>query len=131
MAVPKSVIIPIMSPLFLATRASMSMFIKAICSLALFVGLIKEARPDLRPLAAFSAVTPPSRIAVIITAKSSTSPPSPLTTVATLGIARDMSSIVKIVWFSTAFKKSIFDANSSLVTANAVCKEMVVSSAWL
>ena len=78
--------------------------IEAKLSDARLVGLIKDARPDFKAFAPFSALTPPSRIAVIMTARSSTLPPRPLTTVATLGMATDMSSIVRIVWFSTALR---------------------------
>ena len=100
-----------------------------ICSFAAFVGLINLAKPDLIAFAPCSAVTPPSLIAVIITARSLISPPRPLTTGATRGMAAAMSCIVKIVSFSVTLRKSMVDAKSSLETPNAVCKAIVAPKA--
>ena len=93
------------------------------------VGLIIDARPDFNALAPSDALIPPSFIAVRKNARSSTFPPSCLTTGAALGIAIVKSSIERTVWFSTAFKKLIFCANSSADKPKAFCNEIVVSSA--
>ena len=85
-----------------------------------FVGLIIEARPDFNAFAASDALTPPSRIAVMYNAKSSTLPPNCFTTVPALGIASTKSFRVVEVWFSTAFKKLIDSVNSSVFDLNAV-----------
>ena len=82
-------------------------------SLALSVGLIRDARPDFNALAPSDALIPPSFMAVKKNAKSFTSPPSCFTTGAALGIAVVMSSRDTTVWFSTAFRKLIASANSS------------------
>ena len=92
-------------------------------------GLIKEARPDLSALAPSDALIPPSFIAVRKNARSSTSPPSCLTTGPAFGIAIVKSSIETTVWFSTALRKSILFAKSSVATPNALVTEIVVSSA--
>ena len=68
-------------------------------------------------------------MAASITAMSSTDPPRPLITGATLGIAAARSCNVTTVWFSTIFKKSIVFAKSALLILKAVCKAIVVSSA--
>ena len=93
------------------------------------MGLIKEARPDFNALAPCSAETPPSCIAARNTAISCTSPPKPLITGATLGIAAAKSCNVTTVWFSTMFKKLIVSAKSCPLSLNADCKAIVVSSA--
>ena len=98
-------------------------------ALALSVGLIRDARPDLSALAPCAALTPPSFIAAIKKARSLTSPPRALTTGATLGIASVISSSATTVWFSTAFRKSISPARSAEESPNAFCKDIVVSSA--
>ena len=81
---------------------------------ALSVGLISEARPDFNAFAPSDALIPPSFMAVKKNAKSLTSPPSCLIIGATLGIAMVISSSDTTVWFSTAFKKSMLDAKSSV-----------------
>ena len=96
---------------------------------AAFVGEIKLARPDFRALAPSAALTPPSRIAVNSTARSSMLPPSPLIVGATRGIASVISSRLVMVWFSTAFRKFVFDASSSLEIPNADCMLIVASKA--
>ena len=60
---------------------------------------------------------------------SRTSPPRPLITGATLGIAADKSCKETTVWFSTIFKKLIVSASSSPDSLKADCKAMVVFSA--
>ena len=104
----KSLMIPMKFPLFWLTMASRSMPNLATFSRADFAGLISDARPDLRAFAPSAAETPPSRIAVSKTAMSSTVPPRPLMTGATLGMASERSSMLVTVWFSTAFRKLIF-----------------------
>ena len=98
-------------------------------SLVFFAGLIMEARPDLSALAPSDALIPPSFIAVIKNARSSTSPPSCFTTGPAFGIAIVKSSIERTVWFSTALRKSIFDARSSAAKPKAFVREIVVSRA--
>ena len=93
-------------------------------------GLIKDARPDLMALAPSDALIPPSFIAVRKNARSLTSPPSCLTTGAAFGIAIVRSSMLSVVWFSTAFKKSMFLPRSCAETPNAFVRLMVVSSAF-
>ena len=73
-------------------------------SLAFLDGLIIEARPDLSALAPSDALIPPSFIAVMKNAKSSTDPPSCFTTGPAFGIAIVKSSIERTVWFSTALR---------------------------
>ena len=118
-----------MSPLFASTSPLTLIPKFPINFAALSDGLIKDARPDFNALAPSDALIPPSFIAVKKNARSSTDPPSCLITGAAFGIAIVRSSIDKSVWFSTAFKKSIFLASSSLDKPNALCKEIVVSSA--
>ena len=96
---------------------------------AFLVGLIRDARPDLSALAPSDALMPPSFIAVRKKARSSTLPPSCLTTGPAFGIAMVRSSIDVTVWFSTALRKLIFPARSSEATPNAFVTEIVVSSA--
>ena len=96
---------------------------------ALSDGLIKDASPDLSALAPSDALIPPSRIAVRKNARSSTLPPSCLTTGPAFGIAIVKSSIAVIVWFSTEFKKLIFPARSSAAKPKASVKDIVVNSA--
>ena len=122
---PKSCTRPIRSPLLFLIRPLI--FIPALFkdSLAAFVGLTIEARPDFSAFAPSAALTPPSRIAAKKTAKSSTSPPSPRITGATFGIAIVISSRDTTVWFSTAFKKSIVDASFVDEILNADCRAMV------
>ena len=98
-------------------------------SLVFFAGLIIDARPDLSALAPSDALIPPSFIAVIKNARSSTDPPSCLTTGPAFGIAIVKSSIERTVWFSTALRKLIFCANCSADIPKAFCKEIVVSRA--
>ena len=98
-------------------------------SLATPVGLISDARPDFRALAPSDALIPPSRIAVSKKARSSTSPPSCLTTGPAFGTAIVRSAIDVIVWFSTAFKKSILFARSSVATPKASVIDIVVLKA--
>ena len=125
----KPITVPFTSPALPSTMALM--LIPSFCknSEDTFVGLIKEARPDLSALAPSEALTPPSFIAVRKNARSSTSPPSCLTTGAAFGIAMVKSSIDRTDWFSTAFKKSIFPARSSAATPNALVTEIVASKA--
>ena len=59
-------------------------------------------------------------------ARSSTSPPSCLTTGPALGTAMVKSSMLTTVWFSTAFKKSVFLARSSVATPKALVRDIVV-----
>ena len=92
-------------------------------------GLIREAKPDFSAFAPSDALIPPSFIAVRKNAKSSTVPPSCLTTGPAFGIAIVRSSIDVTDWFSTAFKKSIFPARSSAATPNALVTEIVASKA--
>ena len=92
-------------------------------------GLINDARPDLSALAPSDALIPPSFIAVRKNARSSTFPPSCWTTGPAFGIAIVKSSIDTTVWFSTALRKSIFFAKSSVATPNAFVTEIVVSNA--
>ena len=98
-------------------------------SLAFLLGLINDARPDLSALAPSDALMPPSFMAVKKNAKSSTDPPSCLTTGPALGIASVKSSIDTTVWFSTAFKKLILPARSSAAIPKALVTEIVVSKA--
>ena len=95
------------SPLFLLTMLTMSMPKPCSISLALLVGLISDAKPDLSALAPSDALIPPSFMAVIKNAKSLTSPPSCWITGATFGIAVVISSRDVTVWFSTALRKLI------------------------
>ena len=67
-------------------------------------GLINAESPDLSALAPSDALMPPSFIAVKKNARSSTLPPSCLTTGAAFGIAVVISSIDRTVWFSTALR---------------------------
>ena len=97
--------------------------------LAFSVGLINDARPDLSALAPSDALIPPSFIAVKKNARSSTDPPSCLTTGPALGIAIVRSSIDTTVWFSTALRKSIFFAKSSAAIPKAFVTDIVVSNA--
>ena len=120
---------PFRSPLFASTTPLILIPIAASISEVFFVGLIIEARPDFNAFAPSDALIPPSFIAVMKKARSSTSPPSCLTTGAALGIAIVKSSIERTVWFSTALRKSIFFARSSVERPNAFCKEIVVSNA--
>ena len=92
-------------------------------------GLIKEARPDFNALAPSDALIPPSFMAVRKKAKSSTSPPSCLTTGPAFGIAIVKSSIAVMVWFSTAFKKLIFEARSSAAIPKAFVIDTVAFKA--
>ena len=80
-------------------------------------------------LAPSDALIPPSFIAVRKNARSSTEPPSCLTTGAALGIAIVKSSIERTVWFSTALRKSIFFARSSAAMPKELVNDIVVSSA--
>ena len=118
-----------MSPLFASTSPLILIPKAPINFAALSDGLIKDARPDLSALAPSDALIPPSFIAVRKNARSSTVPPSCFTTGAAFGIAIVKSSMDKSVWFSTALRKSIFFASSSLEIPNALCREIVVSSA--
>ena len=118
-----------MSPLFASTSPFMLMPNLPRNFADFSDGLINEARPDFNALAPSEALIPPSFIAVKKKAKSSTFPPSCFTTGAALGIAIVKSSIDSSVWFSTALRKSIFFASSSLEIPNALCKDIVVSSA--
>ena len=88
-----------------------------------------DARPDFSALAPSPASIPPSFIAVIKNARSSTLPPSCLTTGAAIGIAVVRSSILVTDWFSTALRKSIFLARSSVAIPKAFVTDIVVSSA--
>ena len=88
-----------------------------------------DARPDFSALAPSEALIPPSFIAVRKKAKSSTSPPSCLTTGPAFGIAIVKSEIAVIVSFSTALRKSILLASSSAATPKAFVTEIVVSKA--
>ena len=88
-------------------------------SFATLVGLIKDASPDFKALAPSDALIPPSLIAVKYNAKSSTLPPRPLIIGPALGIASTKSLRVVDVWFSTAFKKLIDSASSSVFCLNA------------
>ena len=63
-------------PLSFSTIPTMSIPKPLSISLALVVGLIKDARPDLSALAPSDALIPPSFMAVRKNAKSFTSPPS-------------------------------------------------------
>ena len=88
-------------------------------SLACFVGLIRDARPDFNAFAASAAGMPPSRIATRSVARSFTSPPRDLITGPTFGIAIDKSSSVAEVWFSTALRKLMDSASSLVFSLNA------------
>ena len=121
--------IPFISPLFASTSPLILIPRLPINFAALSDGLINDARPDLSALAPSDALIPPSFIAVRKNARSSTEPPSCLITGAAFGIATVKSSIESSVWFSTALRKLIFFASSSLDKPNALCKEIVVSSA--
>ena len=96
---------------------------------AFWLGLIKDARPDFSALAPSDALIPPSFIAVRKKDRSLTSPPSCLTTGAAFGIAIVKSSMLRAVWFSTAFKKSTLFASSSVETLNASVRLIVVCNA--
>ena len=128
-ALAKSTTTPLTSPAFASiiplrfTPKPLSM------SLALCVGLIKDARPDFRALAPSDALIPPSFIAAMKKARSLTSPPRAFTTGATFGIAVVISSRDITVWFSTALRKSISVARSLDEIPKAFCKDMVVSRA--
>ena len=98
--------------------------------LAVLVGLIRDAKPDLSAFAPSEALIPPSFMAVRKNAKSSTLPPSCLTTGAAFGIAVVKSSIDRTVWFSTALRKLIFLARSSADNPNAFVSDIVVSKAF-
>ena len=128
-AVANSTTVDLTSPAFASTIPLI--FIPSPSSIldALSDGLIKDARPDLSALAPCAALIPPSFIAVKKNARSSTSPPSCLTTGPAFGIAIVKSSIATTVWFSTALRKSIFFAKSSAATPNAFVIDIVVSSA--
>ena len=120
---------PFKFPALLSTMPFMLMPISARNSLVFFAGLMMDASPDLSALAPSDALIPPSFIAVIKNARSSTDPPSCFTTGPAFGIAIVKSSIDKTVWFSTAFRKLIFCASCSDDIPKAFCKEIVVSSA--
>ena len=60
---------------------------------------------------------------------SRTSPPRPLITGATLGIAAAKSCKETTVWFSTIFKKLIVSARSCPDSLNADCSAIVVFNA--
>ena len=128
-ALENSVISPMKSPLFSWAIFFMLMPYDSATADAALVGDIRLAKPDFRAFAPSAALTPPSRIAVSNTDKSSMLPPSPLMTGATRGIACVMSSRLVIVWFSTALRKFVFAASSSLETPNADCILIVASSA--
>ena len=117
------------SPAFASTIPLKLIPNSSACLLAAFDGLIKDARPDFKALAASAAPTPPSCIAAIKNAKSFISPPSCLITGATLGIAWVMSSSATTVWFSTAFKKLTVSSNSFPVTLKAFWIAIVASKA--
>ena len=121
--------VPFKFPALLSTIPLMLIPRSARNSLVFFAGLIIEARPDLSALAPSEALIPPSFIAVIKNARSSTEPPSCFTTGPAFGIAIVKSSIERTVWFSTALRKLIFCASCSEETPKAFCKEIVVSSA--
>ena len=128
-AFAKSITIPFTSPLLESTMPLRLMPKPCINSEAFSVGLISEARPDLRALAPSDALIPPSFMAVRKKARSSTSPPSCLITGPALGIAMVKSSMEVTVWFSTAFRKLIFFARSSVAVPNALVRDIVVASA--
>ena len=121
--------VPLMSPAFASTMP-FRFIPRSSKNFADFsAGLINEARPDLSAFAPSEALMPPSRIAVKKNARSSMFPPSCLTTGAAFGIAIVKSDIAVIVWFSTAFKKSIFLARSAEAMPKALVKEIVVCRA--
>ena len=121
--------VPFRSPALLSTIPFMLIPRPARNSLVFFAGLIIEARPDLSALAPSDALIPPSFIAVMKNARSSTDPPSCFTTGPAFGIAIVKSSIERTVWFSTALRKLIFCASSSDARPNAFVNDIVVSSA--
>ena len=133
-SVSKALAIPITvaltSPLLFSTIPLTLILKPARKSDAFLLGLIMDARPDLSALAPSDALIPPSFIAVRKNVRSSTLPPSCLTTGAAFGIAIVRSSIEVTVWFSTALRKSIFPASSSVDEPKAFVSDMVVSSAW-
>ena len=117
---------PLTSPLFDSTMFLTFMPNPASMSAAFPVGLISAARPDFKALAPSDALIPPSRIAVRKNARSSTSPPSCLTTGPALGTAMVRSSIEVTVWFSTALRKLIFFAKSVVAVPKALVMDIVV-----
>ena len=110
-ACAKPTTVLLISPLFASTIALILIPRSESIPAAFLDGLIKDARPDLSAFAPSDALMPPSFIAVIKNAKSSTLPPSCLTTGPAFGIATVKSSILRTVWFSTAFKKLILFFN--------------------
>ena len=124
-----SVIKPMKLPRLLLAIFSRSIPNPWATSRACLVGAIRLAKPDFRALAPSAAPTPPSRIAVKRTERSSMLPPRPLMVGATRGIADVMSSRLVTVWFSTALRKFVFSARSSVATPKADCIEIVASSA--
>ena len=85
-----------------------------------------DARPDLIAFAPSAALIPPSRIAVIYSVRSSTSPPNAFTTVPARGIASVISCRLVLVAFSAAFRKLIAFVISLVLRLNAVCRLSVV-----
>ena len=128
-ALAKPTTVPLRSPALLFTIPLILIPSPASISAAFLEGLIIEARPDLSALAPSDALIPPSFIAVMKNARSSTSPPSCLITGAAFGIAIVKSSIDKTVWFSTALRKLILLASCSEDIPKAFCKDIVVSRA--
>ena len=128
-AFAKSITMPFTSPLLDSTIPFRLIPKPFMNSDAFSVGLISDARPDLSALALSDALIPPSFMAVRKKARSSTSPPSCLITGPAFGMAIVKSSMEVTVWFSTAFKKLIFFASSSVAVPNALVSEMVVANA--
>ena len=128
-ACANSTTVDLMSPLFDSTMPLILTPKSAKNADAFLLGLINDARPDFKAFAPSDALIPPSFIAVIKNARSSTSPPSCLMTGAAFGIAIVKSSIFKTVWFSTALRKSIFSFSLSASSPKAFVKDIVVSNA--
>ena len=128
-AYPSCVMVPLRFPTLPSTMPTISIPNADSFCLAASVGLIILPSDDLIALAAWLALMPPSRMAVSINARSSTSPPSCCTTEPAFGMASLKSSMARMVWFSAAFRNAILPAKSSAAIPKALVSEMVVSRA--